>query len=152
MSATLDWTLLEKSINKKSSMYSFEENKQYFTKIAADVYKANNGSSQLWELRDAEDGKKYLYALYNEAEDITITSKSDWSAISDSSGKHVTLAYRKTPIYRFDVEKFNINPSESKTFAEYIKKSAEKKEWRAALLATMEPLQRESVLKLIGGM
>lgn len=152
MSAALDWTLLEKTVEKKRTVYSFDENVKHFTKVAADCYRANNGSAQLWELRDGDDGKKYLYALYNEAEDITALANSEWTAIPDSTGKHITLAYKKTPIHRFDTDKFNIDPSEAMQFADYIKKSAQKKEWRSSLLATMEPLQREAVLNLIGGM
>jgi hypothetical protein len=94
-----DWGIVDKAVNKKRAAYEYETHKHLFKKIAFDRFKSLDGTSQLWELRTADDGKDYLFALYGEAEDlVTESSKEEsWDAIVDSDVESVTLSYKKVP-------------------------------------------------------
>jgi len=153
MSGDFDWNSLEEVVNTKRTNYKFSEYKQYFKKIAVDRYKSVNGSDQLWELRTGDNGDQYLFALYNEPEDIVTGSENtkDFKAISDNSGENVTLAYRKTPIFRFAKETYKF-PDGADAFASYVENKAQDKEWIDALMTkAMTSERRETVLKLIRG-
>ena len=149
--AEIDWASIEQAVPSKRTCYDFDKYQSYFYKVAFDCYKANNGSEQLWELRDGDDGRKYLFALYEEPEDV-VTSSKDWEAQPDQEGKSITLSYKKIPIYRFASEQFRFTPQQAGEFAEFISKKAENKDWIQKLLSdAMSDERRSAVSKLLAG-
>lgn len=153
MSIDFDWNSLNEVVETKKTKYKFSDYQHYFKKIAVDRYKSLNGSDQLWELRTADDGEQYLFALYNEPEDIVTGSNSpkEFQATADKEGESVTLAYKKTPIFRFAKQLYQF-PDGADAFADFIETKAQDKEWVEGLMnQAMSKERREAVLKLIQG-
>lgn len=127
MSYDLDWSQLANTKIEKESGLDFEQNKGKFTKVAFDVYQKNDGTGSLWEMREGDDGQKYLFALYDQ--DLVVESKeekSEWTAVADSSKENITLAYKKTPVFKFSSDKFGFSPEEAASFADFIVRKASK--------------------------
>lgn len=149
-----DWELVDRTVNKARTQYEFETHKHLFEKVAFDRFKpVNSNSPQLWELRPGDDGKQYLFALYDEAEDLISTSgqEKEWEAKADSDCKNVTVSYRKTPVYRVSIADFGYEHGEAKKFASFIEKKAQSKEFVDQLLNSMSEKRRSAVQKLIQG-
>jgi hypothetical protein len=145
----LDWEGLDKAVNKERTSYEYEQVKHLFRKCAFDAYKPLNGSEQLWELRDGEDGKKYLVALYEEAEDIVATASTKfWKATPDSRG-NVTLAYKDFPIMLFTAANAGYEVSEAAQFAEYLEKKASIKEFERDLVSNLPQAKKEVLVRLM---
>jgi len=155
MGVNLDWQVLDDSVNTKKTKYDFDTFGHLFKKVAFDQYKPINGmSTQLWELRKADDGREYLFALYDEGEDIIATSSLEkpWEATPDSSGSNITLSYKSVPIYRFAASEYKFSPQDSQNFADFVREKAQSKEWVGELLSNaMTEERRTAVLKLIQG-
>lgn len=153
MSSDFDWNSLNEVVETKKTKYKFSDYQHYFKKVAVDRYKSLNGSNQLWELRAADDGEEYLFALYNEAEDVVTGSDSpkDFQATADKEGESVTLAYQKTPIFRFAKQTYQF-PDGADAFADFVEKKAQDKAWVEKLMnEAMTKERREAVLRLIEG-
>jgi hypothetical protein len=153
---TFNWSAIEKVINPQQARYEFETHKHLFKKVAFDTYKSINGNSvQLWELREAEDGNSYLYALYGEPEDIVSNSEqSSWEAISNGAGDNVTLSYKKIPIYRFASSVYPFQKESASQFANYVIEQTHKEGWVNDFLqnaAGMTDERRVAIRKLIQG-
>src|SRR3990167_7635436 len=101
--SNLDWTGLAEQTEPNPIKYRFADVQHRFRKVAFDVYKSigGNSSDACWEMRTEADGTKYLYAIYEEPEALVATASSDWSAISDRSGRNITLAYKGAPLMRY---------------------------------------------------
>jgi hypothetical protein len=146
----LDWTDLDAKMNPVAEQvrYSFSDHGHLFTKKAFDVYE-KDGEGSLWELREAEDGSKHLFALYGDDEQIK--SASVWMAQADKAGKNVTLSFRGNPIYRFASDRFSFTPEDAPKFAGYIAGQASNADFIANLVADMPEARRNYVRKLING-
>lgn len=146
------WDILDKAVNKSRNVYAYEDAKHLFEKVAFDTYKPINGNSaQLWELREGDDGQKFLFALYEEPEDIVSVSKKEWTATPDSASSNVTVAYKKVPVYRIDIENRNFSQKEASNFASFIEKKAQSQEFVTNMLNSMSDSRRKVVEKLIQG-
>lgn len=151
MSENFDWELVNRSVNKERTQYEYHTHKHLFEKVAFDRFKPmNGGSGQLWELRAGDDGKDYLFALYDEAEDLTATSSKEWQAKADADGKNITLSYKQTPVYRLPVADEGMDTEKVNKFASYIEKRAESKDFVDQLLNSMSESRRAAVKKLMG--
>lgn len=147
-----NWTSVEQSIPSKRTQYDYEQYKQYFRKVAFDRFKSNSESEQLWELRQGEDGKMYLYALYGEPEDVVTAAQKEWEASPDSEGKNITLSYKQVPIYRFASQQYQFSPEQAGEFANFIEAKSKNAAWVNELLSkAMSEERKAAVLKLIGG-
>jgi len=136
MSADYDWARLAEVIEPKpdTRRLRWDEVRGGFRKIAWDVYKPMDGSEQLWELRDGDDGNKYLYAMYESAPvktsegepatEFKATASSDWTAICDRDRKNVTLSFKGFPLKRFASDEFKFMPDEAERFASFIQAKA----------------------------
>lgn len=144
----LDWNELDAKLNPAAQpeMYSYADHGHLFTKKAFDVYE-KDGEGTLWELREADDGSKYLFALYGDEENVK--KASVWVAHADKAGTNVTLCYRGAPIYRFASDKFGFKTVEAQKFASYIVGKVQSPEFIASLLADMPEARRSYVSKLI---
>lgn len=113
---TLDWTKLNGDIVLKNNRISYAENKASFTKIGFDVFQYNNSQiDSLWILEDGDDGKQYLVAQYEDAEQ-PLEVKSCWAALSDKDHKNVTLLYKDVPIQRFASSEYGFNENDILVF------------------------------------
>lgn len=150
-----DWSLVDKAVNKKRTAYEYETHKHLFKKVAFDRFKSLDGTNQLWELRAAEDGKQYLFALYGEAEDLVAESSKEgnWEAIVDSDVESVTLSYQKVPVHKISLASYGYDAEGASDFASFIAKKANKNEesFVNQLLESMTEKRREAVSKLIKG-
>lgn len=149
-----DWNVIDMAVNKARTSYEYEAHKHLFQKVAFDRFKPLSGNSpQLWELRAGEDGKQYLFALYNEAEDLVSISGQDktWEAQADADAKNITLAYKKTPVYRLSIADHGYSKTEAREFASFIEKQAQSKEFVDNMLGSMSEKRRAAVQKLIQG-
>lgn len=141
MSADFDWARLADVVEPKrdTQRLAWEEARGSFRKVAWDVYKPLDGSEQLWELRDGEDGKKYLYAMYESAPvktsedsqptEIKTTASSDWTAICDRDRKNITLSFKGFPLKRFASDEFKFAPDEAEQFAAFLQEKAAEPEF-----------------------
>lgn len=100
---SLDWTKLAGDITQDTKRIPYGPNKHLFHKVAFDVFQLNSSPIEsLWTLEDDDDGTQYLVAQYSDDEKShSIEVTSSWEALSDKSGKNVTLLYKDTPIQRF---------------------------------------------------
>ena len=141
MSADFDWARLADVVEPKrdTQRLAWEEVRSGFRKVAWDVYKPLDDSEQLWELRDGEDGNKYLYAMYESApvktseeskpEEIITTASSDWTAICDRDRKNVTLSFKGFPLKRFASDECKFTPDEAEQFAAFLQAKAAEPEF-----------------------
>ena len=116
---TLDFEQLSKDINPNKKRLSYNENKQFFTKVAFDVFQLNNSPVEsYWVLETAEDGKEYLVAKYedDDANNPNIEARGSWNALSDKENKNVTLFYKGVPIRRFASSDFGFDASDIHIF------------------------------------
>ena len=153
--SSFDWDLVDKAVNKKRTSYEFETSKHLFKKVAFDQFKSLNGSTQLWELRaNEEDGKEYLVALYDDAEDLISVSekKNDWEAVVDGEIKNITIAFKKTPIHKISLGSCDYTEKEANKFASFIQKKANTgNDFAEKILASMSPKRKELVSSIIYG-
>ena len=113
---TLDWNKLAGDMTTRKDKIPYEQNKQFFTKIAFDVFQFNASPIEsLWILEDGEDGKQYLVAKYEDA-DQPLEVKSNWLAVLDTEGKNITVAYKNTPIQKFASTDFGFNKDDAYIF------------------------------------
>lgn len=147
----LNWDALDNAITTKRAKYAFDDVKHLFKKIAFDVYKPLNGSTKLWELRE-EDGGKFLYALYEEPEEITVQAEktASWNAVSDKGGDNITLSYKDVPIMRFASDRYKFKPEEADLFAEFVKSKTSDKKFLDRLMKIL-PENKRRVLAEIRG-
>lgn len=156
-----DWQGLAEQISpaRKNPVYAFNEVQDQFRKVAFDVYKRVGDPTNLWELRDGPDGKKYLFALY-EDRDMVAESGSDsaqvkkasvWVAVPDSSRRNVTLSCRGTPICRFAGSEYGFDTSDAVAFADFIQKKAEDSDFVNKLVEQMPDSKRAFVKTVISG-
>lgn len=152
MPVDYDWKLLEAKLNPRKDKVEFEPVKHLFRKVAFDVYKPVSGSEKLWELRQEDDGKEYLVALY-ESKDLTVESQEEqstqWTATADHEGKNVTLAYRDFPITRIAIAQHGVSPDRAGEFARFLEKRAADTQFITGLLASLPEAKRKSVMKLL---
>lgn len=147
----INWSVIDQTVNKKRVMYNFEEVKHLFKKIAFDVYKPNSGSEQLWELKDGPDGKQYLFALYEEGEDIiTQASLKEWYATPDMQGLNITLSYKQIPITRFSSSECGFKPEEAVAFASFIESKAMNQDFVREMLQHLPEAKRDALIRLMG--
>lgn len=148
--AEIDWGALANSLAPKAAKETYEVTSGQFSKIAFDVYRKNNDNS-LWELREV-DGKKLLFALYDDESDEQVkTASSRWSAFQDSAEQNVTLVCDNVPIFRFAAQDYNFH-GEAARFASYIaNKASTDKEFVDSLLEQMTPARRASAIEVIRG-
>lgn len=154
MDAMFDWQKVDEAVNTKRTQYDFETHQHLFKKVAFDRYKSVTGGSQFWELRKGEDGKEYLFALYGEGEDLVTqsTQTKTWEAVADNDGENITLAYKKTPVFRFTSAQYNFEPQDAPEFASFIEEKAQNQDWVNDLISkAMTEERRAAVLKLIQG-
>jgi len=152
MPENLDWSFLNNKMNPSTDKVNFDSVKHLVHKVAFDVYKMNDSSESLWELRDDDDGTQYLVALYDEPADIVIKSQEDkmWTATADHEGKNVTLSYKDFPIERFAIAEHGVAPKRADEFARFIENKARDKEFVAGLVASMPKQKKTAVLQLLG--
>lgn len=150
MGIDLDWSALENQTVSERTKYSFKDVEHLVYKVAFDQYKPLSGSDTLWELRE-EDGKKFLYAVYDKPEDLTIKSQSGWDAISDRDGKNITLSYKAIPIMRFASTEHGFDKEEAADFAFYLKKKAANEVFVKELIAGLPSSKRELLVQLLNG-
>jgi hypothetical protein len=153
-----DWEKINQAVNPEPvRRLEYTTNKHLFRKVAFDAYKVINGNpEQLWELRDGDDGKTYLYALYGDTSDLIANSENiktkEWQATADSDGENVTLSYKKVPIYRFAFSKYPFTVSDAGKFANFIETKAEDPKWVSEFVNNAMSAERKAVvLKLIQG-
>jgi hypothetical protein len=152
-----DWEKINKVVNPEPvKRLEYEGNKHLFRKVAFDAYKSISGNSdQLWELRDGEDGKTYLYALYGDGSDIVANSHNEekqWQATADSDGENITLSYKKVPIYRFASSQYPFEPGNAGKFAKFVEAKTQDPKWVGEFLENAMSAERKAVvLKLIQG-
>lgn len=152
MSYELDWQVLERSTTPQTK-YAFDEVKHLFRKVAFDVYKPLNGSDKLWELRDDPEGK-FLYALYDEAEDLNVQSEKGpigWEATADRDGLNVTLSFKNVPLVRFASERYNFASDEAELFAEFLKSKTSDKKFVNKLMNILPENKRQVLAGLNKG-
>lgn len=158
MSDLFDWKALNNIVSPEKGKLVFEENKHLFKKVAFDVYKRmGSQTDKLWELRTDEDGKQYLFALYDvESEDglVSTASLNKWSAIADKEGKGITLSYNKIPVYRFSSEMYKFAADEAASFAKFVEEKANDPKWVNSFIERAPDLseaKKTLVKKLIQG-
>lgn len=149
--SSINWSVVDKAVNTKRIVYEFDEVKHLFKKVAFDVYKPVTGSEQLWELRDGPDGKQYLFALYEEGEDIVAqASMKQWYAMPDSQGLNITLSYKQIPVARFASTECGFTPEEASDFASFIEKRAMSKDFVSEMLKHLPEAKRTALIRLMG--
>jgi hypothetical protein len=83
-------------------------------KVAFDVYKVDNDPySSLWTVEDV-DGRSYLVRASDPQPELE--ARGDWTAVSSSDKKDVTLVYKNVPIARFSSDKYGFENSDIITF------------------------------------
>lgn len=135
----MDWFEFEATLlGERPVVLDFQKVAHAFNKVAFDVYREKEGDTKLWELREGDDGKKYLYALYDEAPAGTLKSESNdvadeelpakkasvWHAAGDSTAENVTLFYKNHPIHRFASTTYGFNKSDIDNFIRYVSAAA----------------------------
>lgn len=115
---TLDWNVLADKYAKKQERIPYEPNKQFFTKVAFDVFQLNTSPVEsLWTLESGEDGKQYLVAVYNdETQDKLLETQSEWNALADKQAKNITLLYKNMPIQRFASKDYGFDVEDAHIF------------------------------------
>lgn len=148
--SSFNWSVVDKAVNKSRTVYAYEDVKHLFKKVAFDVYKPVTGSEQLWELRDDPDGKQYLFALYEDSEDIVAqASAKEWYALADAQGKNITLSYKQIPIARFASDVCGFQPEEAASFAEFIEKKAMNQDFVSEMLKHLPEAKRTALVSLM---
>lgn len=152
-SSSFDWNKIDQAVNHTRTRYEFSSSQHLFRKVAFDRYKpVHSQSPQLWELRTAEDGKEYLFALYDQGEDLTTISAKDWTATPNHDGSSITLAFKQEPIHRFASKDCGFDPADAVEFADFIETKTADPEWVNHLLnKAISDERRQSVEQLIRG-
>lgn len=149
--SSFNWSVVDKAVNKKRIVYEYEDVKHLFKKVAFDVYKPVTGSEQLWELRDGPDGKQYLFALYEEGEDIVAqASMKQWYAVPDAQGLNITLSFKQIPIARFASNECGFKPEEANAFAAFIEAKAMNQDFVKEMLKHLPEAKRNALISLMG--
>lgn len=159
MAADFDWARLAEVVEPKrdTQRLLWDEVRSDFHKVAWDVYKPLDGPDQLWELRDGEDGNKYLYAMYDSkaptpsetppTDEITVRASSDWTAICDRDRKNVTLSFKGFPLKRFASDEYKFSTEEAERFASFLQAKTAESDFVRQVLKGL-PIQ---VAKLVSG-
>lgn len=156
MSAEYNWAHLAEAVEPKtdSKRLSWDEVRTNFRKVAWDVYKSNDNSDTLWELRADEDGKNYLYAMYEAAPiktseepqtEMQVKASSDWSAICDRDRKNITLSFKGFPLKRFASEEYKFSSEEAEGFAAFLQAKTAEPEFVRQVITGL-PLSTTGVL------
>jgi hypothetical protein len=151
MKLDIDWNSVEQALRpSKPAVLDFSVVGAQFTKVAFDVYK-RTGEDALWELREAEDGRKILVALYDEgeAETVKTASASEWTAHADSSNQFVTLAFQGSPVYRFSSKDHGFDEGTAAQFANYVVAQAKQPEFIEKMAFSLTPARRAHLLDLV---
>ena len=144
---TLDWNKLAGDVTPSNSRIPYVGNERHFTKIAFDVFQCNSTPVQsLWILETAEDGKQYLVAKYEESEQLEAKS-SDWTAVLDSTGKNITLAYKSQPLQKFASSDYGFTVEDAYIFQRtLIEKLSTDKAFVEKLLKSLPQEKQEKLL------
>lgn len=148
---TLDWSVLVDKFAKKQEKIPYETNKQFFTKVAFDVFQLNTSPVEsLWTLEQGDDGKQYLVAMYGENEETKpLEAKSEWSTLADKQAKNVTLYYKDMPINRFASSTYGFGQDDVEVFQKtLVTKLAHDKDFRNKFIESLSPERREQLLAL----
>jgi hypothetical protein len=151
MKLDIDWNSIEQAVRpSKPATLDFSAVGSQFTKVAFDVYK-RTGEDSLWELREAEDGRKILVALYEESEGETVktASASEWSAHADASRQFVTLAFQGTPVYKFSSKEHGFDEGSAAQFANYVVAQAKQPDFIAKMAFSLTPARRAHLLGIV---
>lgn len=152
MKLDIDWNSIERAIRpSESTALDFSKVGEQFTKVAFDVYK-RTGEDGLWELREAEDGRKVLVALYEEPDGETVKTASDnsgWSAHSDSSRQFVTLSLHGAPVYKFSSKEHGFDEASATKFANYLVARAKEPGFIDKMAFNLTPARRAHLLGLV---
>lgn len=143
-STQLDYSILERHSSKPQ--YKFSETKHLFTRLAFDVFKLNDGSSDdLWKIESTVDGD-YLVALYDNDSSVELApkqaSKNLWQVEVQPESNELHLFYKGTPIHRF------AHPDARSIRSFLPAKLASDQNFRKALLQELSPSRQSQILKL----
>ena len=99
-----DATIGKQKIIKTASLKRvvLADNIDRFTKVGFDLFR-DNDSDCIWKVEQGDDGIEYLARTDLLAEPVTAGVSSHWTATADTEKKNLTLAYKGTPIKRFEV-------------------------------------------------
>ena len=144
---TLDWLKLAVDIIPRNDKIPYGPNKQFFTKVAFDVFQFTGSPVEsLWILEEGEDGKQYLVARYDEdAQPLEV--KSNWLALPDKECKNITLAYKNVPIQKFAASEFGFTQADAYIFQRtLIEKLSSDKSFVEKLLKSQPKEKQEKLL------
>ncbi len=108
LSVLYDATIGKQKIDKTASTdrILLADNTDRFTKVGFDLFR-DNESDCIWKVeKDQDDAIEYLIRTELVAETpvtASASASSHWSATADIEGENLTLAYKGTPIKRFEV-------------------------------------------------
>ena len=146
----MDLKKLANIVTPNTNKVAYEANKEHFSKIAFDVFRLNNSTSDaLWILEDGDDGSQYLVAQYEDSEtERPIELKSHWLALSDRDSKNVTLMYKDEPIQRFASSEFGFDKDDVHIFQKtLVEKLSSNKDFLDKLIKSQSKEKRDTILK-----
>ncbi len=100
-----DATIGKEKIKKVASIERIvlADNTDRFTKVGFDLFR-DNESDCIWKVEKGDDAIDYLIRTELVAETAVVASTSShWTTTADLEGENLTLAYKGTPIKRFEV-------------------------------------------------
>lgn len=104
----LDFGYLSSVINPDKSKVVYKGNEDSFVRIAFDLFKIKDNSSEdLWQIQADDDGVEYLVRTY-ETDDKEVEA-SKWSVGINKTASHLTVSYHGMPIHRLDIKDYGID-------------------------------------------
>lgn len=144
---SVDYSYLEKQVEGKQ-VFKLSDVKDRIEKVAFDVVRFKDSDDEkiagLWQIQSCDDGE-FIVAMYEEPKDKPI-EVSSWKVASDTSGRHLSIFYKNTPIAKVAAASLGVPQDEVSLVCRYLPKLLEtNKNLVSSLLVDLPRSQRESI-------
>ncbi len=105
----LDYDHISNVISEKQDKLPLIGNEHRLIRVAFDLFRLNGDSTEdLWQIQNTDDGE-FIVRTFDLQEEESVTKKSNWNVVADSSGRNLTITYRNIPLHKVASNKYNAN-------------------------------------------
>jgi len=140
----VDYSTLEGHFNRKKA-YRLSDVKDKIRKVAFDVVRFvdSDNIDGLWQIQHTDDGD-YIVAMYDDGEEKTEKSSSDWSVLTDKRAENIHIFYKNTPVTKVASASLGVPADEVSFVCEYLpEKLASNKRLLVGLLSDLSSEDRK---------
>ena len=142
---SVDYSKLSNSVNViDKKVIRLSDVKHRLEKVAFDVFRMKDGDpDELWQIQNSDDGD-YIVAKYDmEDADTKVKTSAAWDVLVSNGSSDINVFYKDHPITKI------ANVADVDSVKRFLpSKLASDKGFVAALLNTLDPATKASILKL----